>query len=311
MKGNVSMISVIIPTYNAKGNIEPLLSALKVQDLGQNSLEILVVDSSSQDGTAEYCTNIPDVHLIKIKKEEFNHGHTRNVAASHAQGDVFVFMTQDAVPYNSLFLLNLVSPILKGKAVAAFGRQVARPNALPMEVLTRLYNYPEIEALKSRENIKDLGIKTFFFTNVCSAVSRQAFEETRGFPDHVILNEDMMLAYKLIQSGYKIAYAAQAQVIHSHNYTCMQQFRRNFDIAVSLKMNGEILRYAHAETEGKKYIAYVCQSLMQGKKYMEIVRFMIQSAFKLVGYRMGMHYKRIPVFLKKKISMNPDFWKAR
>lgn len=304
----MAMISVIIPTYNAKGNIEPLLSALKMQKLEENNLEILVVDSSSQDGTAEYCINTPDVHLIKIKKEEFNHGHTRNVAASAAQGDILIFMTQDAVPSDSLFLSNLVSPILKGKAEAAFGRQVAKSDATPKEVLTRLYNYPGTDMLKGQEDIKRLGIKTFFFTNVCSAVNRRTFEEMGGFPDHVILNEDMMLAYKLIQSGRKIAYASKAQVLHSHNYTCMQQLRRNFDIAVSLKMNGEILKYSYTESEGKKYVSFVCRSLLEKKEYAEVAHFMVQTTFKLIGYRLGMHNNFIPLYFKKKFSMNPDFW---
>lgn len=302
------MISVIIPTYNAMDNIERLLSALKAQQLEQNCVELFVIDSSSQDGTAEYCRACPDVRCIQIDKKDFNHGRTRNLAASQSHGDILIFMTQDALPADHYFLANLIRPITEKKASASFGRQVAKPDATPKEILTRLYNYPETDTVKGREDVNKLGIKTFFFTNVCSAVDRHVFEEAGGFPDRVILNEDMMLAYKLIQSGHKIAYTARARVLHSHDYTCMQQFRRNFDIAVSLKMHGEILQYTHTEVEGKRYVTRVCKSLMQQKEFGEVLDFIAQAAFKFAGYRLGMHYREIPLFLKRKFSMNPGFW---
>ncbi len=80
-----------------------------------------------------------------------------------------------------------------------------------------------------------MGIKTFFFSNVFSAIRRKEFEEIGGFPENVIMFEDMLFAAKLIERGYKIAYVPEAKVIHSHDYSLVQQFRRYYQAGVSFK----------------------------------------------------------------------------
>ena len=87
--------------------------------------------------------------------------------------------------------------------------------------------------MKSKEDIEKLGIKTFFCSDVCAAYKRDIFDRLGGYPDHAIFNEDMIYAHKAIMAGYSIAYAADACVYHSHNYTGVQQFHRNFDMGVS------------------------------------------------------------------------------
>ena len=62
------------------------------------------------------------------------------------------------------------------------------------------------------------------------------YEALGGFSRRTIFNEDMILAGQMVQAGYKVAYAAEARVIHSHNYSGLQQFHRNFDLAVSLSL---------------------------------------------------------------------------
>lgn len=60
----------------------------------------------------------------------------------------------------------------------------------------------------------------------------------------------MIYAGRLIQEGYAVAYAADAKVIHSHNYSCMQQFHRNFDLGVSQAEHPEI--FAGVPSEEKE-----------------------------------------------------------
>ena len=56
----------------------------------------------------------------------------------------------------------------------------------------------------------------------------------------------------MINAGYKVAYVAEARVIHSHNYTGMQQFHRNFDMAVSQAEHPEVFEGIKSESEGIK-----------------------------------------------------------
>ena len=253
---DLKMVSVIIPTYNAFGYIDKLIAKLNEQIIEEET-EIIVIDSSSNDGTAELCSNMPNVKFISIEKKDFDHGSTRNKAAAIANGDILVFMTQDALPYDNYFLSNLIEPLRNSNVAAAYGRQIARSDALIAEKLTREFNYPVESFTKSKNDIDALGIKTFYLTNVCSAFKKSELEGVGFFPNRTISNEDMLATYKLIMSGKQIAYVSNARVIHSHNYTYRQQLQRNFDIGVSLRMNRYILEQVKAESEGISFVRHI------------------------------------------------------
>lgn len=70
----------------------------------------------------------------------------------------------------------------------------------------------------------------------------------------------------LIQAGYGIAYAADAKVIHSHNYSCMQQFHRNFDLGVSQAEHPEIFASVKSEGEGIRLVKQTFRYLLSRGK---------------------------------------------
>lgn len=298
-------ISIIIPTYQAEKNIEKLLLTLQQQNIEEK--EIIIIDSSSTDNTVKIAGKYTD-KIIVIAKEEFNHGGTRNTAAKNADGDILVFLTQDALPENEFFLAELIKPVLENKAAASYGCQVPQKTASVIEKFARSFNYPDYDIIKSKKDIADSGIKTFFFTNVCSAVKRDKFEEIGQFPERIILNEDMLLAGKLILTGYNVAYVSQAKVYHSHNYSYWQQFQRNFDIGVSLKMNPWILQYAKTEKEGLRYLKEQMRYLYKNKYYWQILNCLLDTGFRFMGYKAGINYNKLPLWLIKKLSMHSFFW---
>ncbi|WP_256201267.1 glycosyltransferase family 2 protein [Thermoanaerobacter thermocopriae] len=101
-------ISVIIPTLNCENVIGLLLEKLWNQTM--KPLEVIVIDSESDDKTREVARK-GGANVIKIKRKDFNHGGTRNLAAEHSAGDILVFLTQDALPRNEYFLENLIKPL--------------------------------------------------------------------------------------------------------------------------------------------------------------------------------------------------------
>lgn len=297
-------VSVIIPTLNCEKTIEDLLKRLKNQT--QKADEIIIVDSESNDDTAKIAEK-EGAKVIKIKRRDFDHGGTRNFAVENSTGDAIIFLTQDALPYDEYFIENIVAPLKNSDVAAAYGRQIADEKAIPTEKFARLFNYPDKEFIKSKGNINELKIKAFFFSNVCSAIRRKQFEQVGRFPSKTIMNEDMVIASRLILSGYKIVYAPNAKVIHFHNYSPIKQFRRNFDIGVFFSENSWILKYGKAEGEGIKFlkdeIKFLCHS---DKKW--IVYAVIDAIFRYSGYQCGLKHKFIPLFIKKRISMNPNYW---
>lgn len=90
----------------------------------------------------------------------------------------------------------------------SYARQLPASDCDFIERYTRRFNYPEESRIKGKEDIPELGIKTFFCSNVCAAYRRDVYEALGGFSRRTIFNEDMILAGRMVQAGYKVAYAA-------------------------------------------------------------------------------------------------------
>jgi len=278
-------ISIIIPTLNAGAHMEKLFSMLQAQDI--KFLEIIIIDSSSGDNTVGIAKGF-GAKTIVIPRHTFNHGKTRNMAAMEAKGDILVFITQDALPMDYTLLSNLTAPLHLPDIAATFGRHVPRADASLLEVFARQFNYPDKESSKGISDIKKYSIKAFFFSNVCSAIKKELFLKAGMFPDGIRANEDMLMAAKFILNGYKVTYVPDAMVIHSHNYSLLQQFRRYYNIGSSFKNNSWILKYARAEGEGIRFIKEQVGFVLKRHKYFWIPYIFLESMTKYAGYRIGL-----------------------
>lgn len=277
-------VSVAIPTLNAAGRIGALLEKLEKQTV--SPLEILVIDSSSEDGTADEVKKFPDVKLKVIDRKNFNHGLTRHDALMKASGDLVCFLTDDAVPANENFIANLIKPLEDEQVGMSYGRQLPRHDARLFERIVREKSYSKESNVRSKEDIPKYGIKTFNATDVCSCYRRSAYLECGGF-GKVNTNEDMLMAAKLIYGGYKVAYAADAEVIHSHNFTFKQQYKRNKQIGYFLEKHAEELGNMSEIGEGKKLVLSVLKELCKTGHMIEAGNFCIDCCARFAGNRAG------------------------
>lgn len=305
---NKIKVSVIIPTRNGGKYLGRLFKTLKEQSVKPG--QILVVDSSSNDDTKKICRDSGG-ELIKIEANEFDHGGTRNLAASRAIGNILVFMTQDALFKENRSLENLINPLENTTIAASYGKQIPKIDANPIEVFARSFNYPSVEVVKGIEDLPRLGIKTFFFSNAFSAIKKRAYEEAGGFPEKTIMDEDMFLAAKLLQKGYKIAYQADAVVYHSHNYSLATQFKRYFDIGVFFNRNRWIRNLTRPEGEGIRYLKEELIFLSASGQKSWIPYAFADTTIRFLGYRVGLLEKGLPLSLKKRASRNRTFWEGQ
>ena len=74
-----------------------------------------------------------------------------------------LMMTQDAVPADEHLIENLLACMEDASVAVAYARQLARPNSGRVERMTRIYNYPAQSRIKSEDDKKELGVKTYFF----------------------------------------------------------------------------------------------------------------------------------------------------
>ena len=249
------------------------------------------------------------VKVSHIERREFDHGATRDMGMQMSKAEIVVFMTQDAVPADEYVIGNLVKVLEEDEMTeAAYARQLAASDCNYIEKYTRKFNYPENSRIKSKEDLQEMGIKTFFCSNVCAAYKRNIYEKAGGFCKKTIFNEDMILAGHMINAGYKVAYVAEARVIHSHNYTGMQQFHRNFDMAVSQAEHPEVFEGIKSESEGIKLVKQTAAHLVKRRKIHLVPKLVYQSGCKYIGYRMGKIYKKLPDKVVKWCSMSPGYW---
>lgn len=298
--------SLIIPTYNAGVGLELLLQSIGEQTFVPKNL--LIIDSSSTDMTVDLVQKYGfEVHIIK--KNEFNHGGTRQLAVNRLSNiEYLLFLTQDIIIQNKEAIKQLMNCFNDETIGAAFGRQLPHKNAHLIEAHARLFNYPGQSLVKSVDDIPRYGIKTAFISNSFAAYRRRALMEVNGFPKDVILSEDTYVAANMLLKGWQIAYCAEAQVYHSHNYSYIEEFRRYFDIGVFYGRESWIKQqFGQAEGEGLRYVRSELNYLLKNN-FLLIPSALLRSFLKFVAYRLGMFENHLPNRLKRSLSMNKIYW---
>ncbi len=300
-------VDIAIPTYRPDEKFHKLMQMLQNQTYPVGKIIIMNTEENlfPKNGYKTW----PHVEVHHLDRKEFDHGGTRDRAAALLEGDLVLFMTQDAVPKDNSLVENMVQAFEDDQVAAAYARQLPNKDCRILEQYTRSFNYPEKSSVKSFKDLPTYGIKTFFCSNVCAMYRRKDYESFGGFEKHTIFNEDMIFAGKLIQNGKKIAYVAEAQVIHSHNYGNSEQFRRNFDLAVSQADHPEVFSMAKSESEGIKMVKKSASYVLSIHKPWLLFSLVITSGCKLCGYRLGKAYRKLPKWLIRKLTMNQAYWK--
>lgn len=315
IRGAINMqysVDVILLTYKPGKQVMELIRALEEQTypirkiIIMNTEERYFYNLFYGTGFLEQYRNVEIHHL---SEKEFDHGRTRAKAVQYSKSDIFVCMTQDAMPEDDRLIQNLVKALTgQEKTAAAYARQLPLPDCREIERYTRGFNYPDQSSVKSSADMEKLGIKTFFCSNVCAAYDREIYETIGGFVKKAVFNEDMVYAGHAVIAGYRIAYAAEAQVRHSHNYTCMQQFHRNFDLGVSQAEHPEVFNAVSSENEGIRLVRSTIRHLEKKKKWLQIPYLIVSSGYKLIGYQLGKHYRSLPKGMVKWCSASKSYW---
>lgn len=285
-------ISVIIPTLNAERDLAGLIEKIRAQRVPE-PVEIIVVDSESADRTIEIAREA-GARVIPVARKEFDHGGTRDMALRESAGDIVVFLTQDAVPANIYFLENLIRPLEDERVAVVTGRQLPKSDAFPMEKLVREFNYPSESHIRSEEDVERMGIKAFFCSDVCAAYNRKIYLEIGGFEHPLKTNEDMFYAAEAIRKGYRVAYAADALVFHSHNFTPKEQYARNRIQGFEIERHRPLLGEVSQESEGMKLVNYVSSGLLRQGQVKAFFQFGVDCCARLLGNRAGrQEYRKV------------------
>jgi rhamnosyltransferase len=224
---------------------------------------------------------------INIDKKEFNHANTRNLALNY-EADFYLFMTQDAMPYDEFLVENLLKAFENDDVVVAYARQIPYKDADAIEVFARATNYPPNSKIKSKDDLPTMGIKTFFCSDSCAMYRASYFKEVSGFKKDLHTNEDMEFAARAIMDGKKVAYAADAKVYHSHTFTCKDIWKRYRAIGKFFTENNwilkEVAKYHKAESTGINQALRELKYLLKESPW-SIPRSCLHSLIKFIAFK--------------------------
>ena len=276
-------IDIVVPLYNA----EKYIDALHKSFLMQNKVKInkiRYVLTESTDNTEKYLLQ-NKIEYKKIKRNEFSHSLTREKEAMDSNSDIVVFVTQDVIIKDKLWLYNLIKDIGKNNIVATYSRQITKYNNI--EKYTREANYPSESKIVSKEDIPKLGLKTFFFSDASSAIDTNIFKKLNGYDGKKLpISEDMYIAYKIINNDYKIKYCADSVVYHSHNFTLKEVYDRYKLTGKFFKENSYLDNYG-TNKSGGGLAKYVLKRAIEDKNFKVLLRFLPDMGARFIGMKVG------------------------
>lgn len=283
-------ILTLIPILNPESSFfDRILPLLQHQSM---NLELILVNSGKEE------INTANIKSIKILPREFNHANTRNLALAY-DADYYLFMTQDAMPYDEYLVENLLRVFVNPDVVIAYARQVPYKNVDAIEVFARTTNYSSVSKIKSKEDLPTMGIKTFFNSDSCAIYRSSYFKEVGGFKQGLNTNEDMEFAARAIMDGKKIAYVAEATVYHSHNFTCKDIWKRYRAIGKFFKENYWILnvvsQHTQMESTGIKQALNELKYLLK-KSPWDIPRSCLCSLIKYLAFKSAFDFSLVTIF---------------
>ncbi|MCI0591189.1 MAG: glycosyltransferase [Gammaproteobacteria bacterium] len=199
-------ISAIVPVYNSSAFIRQSLPPLLAMHARGEALEIIVVDDSSTDESAEIASALGA--KVVPSGGRLGPGAARNVAAQLARGDVLWFVDSDVVVHEDA-ARQLQAAFAKPTVVAVFGSYDDHP---PVRNFFSQYKnlvhhyYHHIAAQEA---------STFWAG--CGAVRKKAFLQVGGFDTMRYTRpsiEDIELGYRLRAKGGRILLLRKLQGTH-------------------------------------------------------------------------------------------------
>lgn len=295
-------VSILLLTKNGFDDLDRGLPALFSQQVGA-PFEVIAIDSGSTDGTLDLLRRFP-IRVTQISPDSFHHARTRNLAASQAQGNILIFLSQDAIPASSQWLAAMLTNFSDTRVGAVYGRQLPK-NASSLErqdVLNAIYGEKRI--VKDPQNRDGLGYRFYHFSDVNAAIRRNVWEDAR-FPEDLKVFEDLGIAKQILDQGWKIVYEPSAAVFHSHVHTTFGLFKRYFDIGYTFRLlkiweapgiQSSLLRDAW-KLMGRKLKRAGNRGTRNAVGYG--IR---QDIAKSVGLFLGLNENCIPLILKRRLS---------
>jgi glycosyltransferase involved in cell wall biosynthesis len=170
------------------------------------NIEVILVDSGSFDQTIEIAQTYP-VEIVHIHPKEFSFGRSLNLGIEKANADLIVFASAHVYPVYPDWLEKLLEPFEDTRVALTYGKQRGMETTQFSEHMIFSHWYPEYSNLNQEHP----------FCNNANAAIRKNLWEKHPYSESLPGLEDIALARWLYDQGNRIAYIAEAEIIHVHN----------------------------------------------------------------------------------------------
>ena len=300
-------VDAVIPAYKPGHDLRELVEKLLDQTVRLGRIIIINTDREFFD-EKEYLI-APVVEVVHITRHKFDHAGTRDMGLRMSDADYVLFMTMDAIPKDNYLVEKLLSGFRRADNIAvSYARQLPKKDCNRIEQITREFNYPAQSRVQTSDDIKELGIKAYFCSDVCAMYDTSIYRSLGGFKAPAIFNEDMVYAAGALDAGYAVSYCADALVYHSHNYTGRQYYRRNFDLGVSQADHPEIFERFNVKGTGMQLVRKSLAQICRRGTPADIIRLVYYSGMKYLGFRKGKNYHKLSLESCLKHTSDKEYW---
>lgn len=224
-------VSVVIPTNSDENTLGYLFSKIMLQK-GMKDLEVILVNSGKHDLSS--LQKLSNVKLINISPEEFNHGTTRNLGASKAEGDFVLVQTDDAIPANKNLYYELCKELDENPQCGCVSpKQIPRSDAdlISKYIISNHIKFIRKYSAKikpnSFDNLSNQQKRAVSqIDDVCACYRKNVFSKYQY--SHIQFGEDIELGTRLVKDGFEISNLFTNGVIHSHNRDALYWLKRGF-----------------------------------------------------------------------------------
>jgi cellulose synthase/poly-beta-1,6-N-acetylglucosamine synthase-like glycosyltransferase len=210
-------ISVIVPVYNSERTLAETIRSLRDLAYPRDALELIFVNNASTDNTATILAR--HSHVIRIVNEpKRGRSAARNAGVRAARHTGIAFTDADCIADRD-WLRQLVAPLEDPEVGIAGGKILAvRPCNPIAEFGERVH-----------DQAKAIGVYKPPYASTANWASRRSvILETGGFDEDLVRGQDVDLAYRIVQAGYRLVYRERAIIHHRNEQTLRGLFRQGF-----------------------------------------------------------------------------------
>jgi len=205
-------VSIVILTHDRKEELKETVDSALNQDY--ENFEVVVIDNGSTDGTERFCRNSFEEAPFRYRRLEENRGvgGGRNVGIREANGEILVFIDDDAVFQRNQAIREVVDKFDRsGKlgAIAFKSLDYEGGNLVWQEV-----------PLKDRSCDPGMEQKTSYYVGVGHAIRREVLDKVGLYSDRFFYGfEELDLSFRIMDAGYRIIYCPRVAVLHKNPAT--------------------------------------------------------------------------------------------